>query len=862
MKFKFFLFFLLFSIRLIAQIPNGFVDDLVSEDWNIPVGLTFDANGRMYVWEKGGKVFIVENGQKQQKPLIDLSEEVLNFNDHGLNGFALDPKFLSNGYIYLLYVAKRYHVQNFGSSNYDKNVGEEEPFKTTIGRLVRYTANASDGFKSVDYSSRKILIGESISTGIPILVDNHGVGSLVFAEDGTLLVSAGDGAIIQEPLEDDTQNPWFQEAVNLGIITADQNVGAFRSQVLNSLNGKILRINPSTGDGVSSNPFFETENPRSAKSRIWAYGLRNPFRFTIKLNTGSNDPNDGKPGTIFVGDVGWSHREELNIIPKGGLNYGWPTYEGISFVNENLKNEAFIPQNHQKPVIDWRGPVAQAVVNGQAYDVGTPQFQGQAFTGNASIGGVWYPDNEIFPPEFRNTYFHGDYMGWVKSFSFDASLTPQKVTHFSSDVHPTGFAVNPLTGMIFYVNYAYPATNEIRRIYYKPNANLRPIVVLSADKIYGISPLEIQFTGSQSKDPENAPLKYEWDFGDKSTSNEANPIHTYSIAFGEKMKFVVTLTVTDDIGQKNSKSIEVFIGNSPPHIISTTIDTLTQFENGKDLTVKLDAKVENATKEKFIYQWSLVLHHDDHTHFQTAVNNQQGQMVLASVPCDGQSYFYRIELKVTDSLGLSATTYRDIKPICKPVVIIPTNSTTGKLTLFALRKDNNTALLKWAAVISNTGGYQYEVYRNGQLLRRLGQGGKDVEVSIDKTQAKSDYQVIAKDNSGNTVKSNMASIQSLNTSSSNTLISFKQLVILTDLLIAQLEREGLKMMRIAEDCPEQMMTITTTTQIEKFSKNELVSIENIQQNTIYHSGKSILLKAGFKAENGSVFEAKINGCQK
>jgi glucose/arabinose dehydrogenase len=839
-----------------AQLPNGFVDETVSTEWNISVGLTFDANGRMYVWEKGGKVFIVENGQKQPNPLIDISEEVLNFNDHGLNGFALDPNFLSNGYIYLLYAAKRYYVQNFGTNNYNKNTNDEEPFKTTIGRLVRYKANISDGFRSVDYQSRKILIGETLSTGIPILVDNHGVGSLVFGEDGTLLLSAGDAAIIQEPLEDDSQNPWFLEAINLGIITPDQNVGAYRSQVLNSLNGKILRINANTGDGISSNPFFETNNSRSAKSRIWAYGLRNPFRFSIKPKTGSNDPNDAQPGIIFAGDVGWSHREELNIIPKGGLNFGWPTYEGISFINENMKNEAFLPQNHQKPVIDWRGPIAQAYIEGQSYDIGTPQFGGDAFTGNASIGGVWYPDNTIFPEEFRNTYFHGDYMGWIKSFTFNATLTPQKVVHFSSDVHPTCLAIHPITGMIYYVNYSYPATNEIRRIFYKPNANLKPLVAISANKIYGASPLEVQFIGNQSKDPENKPLKYEWDFGDKTSSSEANPRHIYTIPLGEKIKFTATLTVTDDIGQSSSKSIDIFVGSFPPIILSTSLDTLSQFENGKDFLVKLDARIENADKEKFTYQWLLTLHHDDHTHFQTAINTQQGQMILGSVPCDEQSYFYRIELKVTDALGLSSEIYQDIKPICKKINENPP-TTNGKLTLFALKKDNSTALLKWAVVIKNTGGYSYEVYRNGQLLRRLLQGTTSVEVPL--AASLSEYQIIAKDNAGNSVKSNLVAITN-NTTLGYSFFSFNQLVILTDILIAQIEREGLQQMRLVADCPENLLTIDTGSSVEKISKEKIISNENIKKNTLYNSGKSILLEAGFKVENGAIFETKINGC--
>ena len=107
-------------------------------------------------------------------------------------GFALDPNFRMNGYIYMLYVVDRYYLFHFGDPNYDPNANEYNA--ATIGRLTRYTCRSSDGFRSVDPASRQILIGETKQTGIPICSDTHGVGSLVFGEDGTLLVSCGDGA--------------------------------------------------------------------------------------------------------------------------------------------------------------------------------------------------------------------------------------------------------------------------------------------------------------------------------------------------------------------------------------------------------------------------------------------------------------------------------------------------------------------------------------------------------------------------------------------------------------------------------------------------------------------------------------------
>jgi hypothetical protein len=77
-----------------AQVPNGFVDQVHSGNWQNPTGLVFDSNGKMYVWEKDGKVYVVENNVKTL--FLDISEEVATYGDYGILGFALDPNFINN----------------------------------------------------------------------------------------------------------------------------------------------------------------------------------------------------------------------------------------------------------------------------------------------------------------------------------------------------------------------------------------------------------------------------------------------------------------------------------------------------------------------------------------------------------------------------------------------------------------------------------------------------------------------------------------------------------------------------------------------------------------------------------------------
>lgn len=81
-----------------------------------------------------------------------------------------------------------------------------------------------------------------------------------------------------------------------------------------------------TGDGLPSNPFYDTTDARSPQSRIYSLGYRNPFRFSIVKNTGDTDITAGNPGTLILGDVGWSKWEEIDIIKTPGLNAGWPIF--------------------------------------------------------------------------------------------------------------------------------------------------------------------------------------------------------------------------------------------------------------------------------------------------------------------------------------------------------------------------------------------------------------------------------------------------------------------------------------------------------------------------------------------------------
>ena len=440
---------------------------------------TFSNDGqKLFVWEKGGKVYVCNrdgsgNYIKQTLPVADISEEVADWDAHGLVGFALDPNYQSNGLIYLLYVVDRHHLLTFGTGAYNPNntiVGA-----ATIGRVTRYQTITSGGNLVINPASRFILIGETKSTGMPVLHHSHGVGSLAFAADGTLLVSMGDAASYEGIDAGSDPDTFYEQALIDGIITPAENVGAFRSQMLTSMNGKLLRIDPQTGDGLPSNPFYIPGQPRATKSRVWAFGLRNSFRITVKPGSGSTDPSVGDIGEIYMGDVGFASWEELNIVKAPGMNFGWPIYEGNGYTipadggsgttyndldvqnldepnplygtggctqqyfefrqlikqanpdeNMTLNNPCnpSIPVGtgyryyHNRPALEWshahpwtRVPIFDGNTATAAM-IGTPESQvvGTPAPGSCSVGGVWYTGDN-YPAQYKNTYFQADFVG-------------------------------------------------------------------------------------------------------------------------------------------------------------------------------------------------------------------------------------------------------------------------------------------------------------------------------------------------------------------------------------------------------------------------------------------------------------------
>ncbi|MEM9998097.1 MAG: PQQ-dependent sugar dehydrogenase [Bacteroidota bacterium] len=398
-----------------------------------PVDLAATPDGRLFVVEKGGVVFVVENGRKLAEPLLDIADEVLNANARGLTALALDPDFAENGHLYVLHAV-------------DPEPGTDVADRTdAIGRVVRYTISASDR-NQVDPTSRFVVLD-----GIPACSPIHTPDDLQFASDGSLLVSTGDSAQGLSP------GGLYPDCYGAGrLFPASDAIGVFRAQRLESLAGKILRVDPATGEGLPSNPFFDGDSA-SNPSRVWAYGLRNPFTFRLRPGRAASE-SEG-PGTLYIGDVGAQSFEEINVGRRGD-NFGWPCFEGPAL-------QPSVQAGPQPPTNGCATFTAADVTPPTLWFVGTDSVSNSnppGLRGDAIIVGDFYSGTR-YPAALRGALFHADYVnGWVGVARFDREdrLVGQDILSrdFGGVVNMT---YDPVSGWMYFVNIF---TGEVLRLVY------------------------------------------------------------------------------------------------------------------------------------------------------------------------------------------------------------------------------------------------------------------------------------------------------------------------------------------------------------------------------------------------------------
>src|SRR5215218_72325 len=321
-----------------ATLPSGFYEEVVVSGLNEPTNVEFSKDGRIFVAEKSGLIKVFDDlNDKTPTIFADLRTQVHNFWDRGMLGLALDPNFPTNPYVYVLYTydapiggtAPRWGQSGATSDGCPTPPGATADGCVVSGRLSRLQADPNTNSMT---GNEQVLI-EGWCQQYP----SHSVGGLAFGSDGALYVSGGEGANFNavdygqgggSSGSPTPKNPCGDPpgAAGTTLTPPTAEGGALRSQDLRTggdpvgLSGSILRVDPATGNALPDNPLISNPDPNA--QRMIAYGLRNPFRFTMR------------PGTneLWLGDVGWGTWEEIDRITNptdsSVENFGWPCYEG------------------------------------------------------------------------------------------------------------------------------------------------------------------------------------------------------------------------------------------------------------------------------------------------------------------------------------------------------------------------------------------------------------------------------------------------------------------------------------------------------------------------------------------------------
>ena len=255
-------------------------------------------DSRIFVLEQAGRVRVIENGALLPTSFLDITDRVGSGGERGLLGLAFHPSYASNGFFFI---------------NYTDRAGD-----TRIERY-RVSSDRSQG----DAASAKLLLT------IDQPFANHNGGMVAFGADGMLYIGMGDGGSGGDP----------------------QGHG----QNLNSLLGKILRIDVDRGDPYAIPPDNPFAGRPGARGEIWAYGLRNPWRFSF----------DRPAGRLYLADVGQNAFEEVNVVSAttAGINYGWNRMEGT-----HCFNAASCDRNGlQIPQVDYGRADGCSVTGGYVY---------------------------------------------------------------------------------------------------------------------------------------------------------------------------------------------------------------------------------------------------------------------------------------------------------------------------------------------------------------------------------------------------------------------------------------------------------------------------------------------------------------
>jgi glucose/arabinose dehydrogenase/PKD repeat protein len=422
------------------------------------ISIEFAPDGRLYVCEKDGRVLTFApdgaGGYEPPTEFMDLDGDVFTEGESGLLGLALDPAFASNRHVYLFHTS-----------------ANEQ-------RLIRVTANAA--FDAAMPGSMLVLLD-----GLPRSADYHKAGDIQF--------QPGEPDAIYVGIGDDGNPQWAQN--------------------LDRYNGKILRVSTRDGLGLSDNPFANGDLD-SVRSRVWAHGLRNPYRFVFHP---SGEPAD----VVYLSENG-DATDRVSRVQMGS-NGGW---------NESGDGGGFLaPSDRNHRVLWTEDPVVVGITiddGGVFADQGAPDSS-TLFVSNGLTGGIYRYRLDGAALDSAQPLDGGQpfVRGLLAFGAVDMTIGPDGALYYTR-------TSNDASSPEFELGRVRLANGD------PPSASFTP------STRSGGAPLTVSFDDTSS-DPDGALRAWSWDFGDGATSSEQNPTHEYT----RGGVFTVTLRVTDESGLRD-----------------------------------------------------------------------------------------------------------------------------------------------------------------------------------------------------------------------------------------------------------------------------------------------------------------------
>lgn len=585
-------------------VPEGFQREYLYPQSHLvyPTNLEFAPDGRLFVTEKRGILKTAASPGSPMQVVADLRSVTHSYWDRGMLGLAVHPDYPATPYVYVLYThGVPLDVPGGPTVIWEDGpeANEESCPPTPGGTTDGCVVSAQLARLTVDFSD--LPIGPE---DIEILIHDwcqqfpsHSIGDLVFGPDDALYVSAGDGAsfggtdfgnrggtLSGTPTP---RNPCGDPPGGAGgvMVEATAQGGALRSQSLMRPegpvvpNGAILRINPLADPDdpeslvLPDNPGKDHHDPIG--KLVVAYGLRNPYRFTIR--PGTND--------LYVADVGYNTWEEVNRHPDATsdvLNFGWPCYEGgdgQSLPEPDYSSlgacQAIDSSQVTAPFFSYRH---NHDIEHPTDDDCPPAVTGQTSRTSSSTTGIAFYEGDAYPSAFKGALFGSDYSReclWVMTAGPDGVPDPDtvQVFHYEPTVwewveddgemklQPKVYGVTPVDlemgpdGRLYGVSFM---RGQIFRFNWL-GSNQAPVARFEISE--GSEEDQYVLDGSGSFDPDEEGLTYAWDLnGDGQYDGGNDPVITHTFPPGFH---TVSLRVTDSSGASNTAQAAVINGPQP-----------------------------------------------------------------------------------------------------------------------------------------------------------------------------------------------------------------------------------------------------------------------------------------------------------